>query len=249
MKQHWHTLALKIDALSLRERIMVFVAIAGVLLFLTFFLFLDPLYARQNILQTQIREQRNQIAGIDAEISQKIAAYGVDPDLEGQNRLRLIKAESAVLEGELRALQKNLVRPEKMLGLLQTILKSNGKLRLLSMKTLPSTGLVDGSFGDAGGDSAGAELHSEPNPEPNPASTGGKPVAPASKAAPLLFRHGVEITLQGSYLDMLNYMQALEAAPTQLFWGRANLDAANYPAATLTLTLYTLSLEQKWIAL
>jgi MSHA biogenesis protein MshJ len=44
-------------------------------------------------------------------------------------------------------------------------------------------------------------------------------------------------------------MDALEAMPTQLFWGRAELQVEEYPDARLTLTLYTLSLDRKWIKL
>ncbi|MFS2219099.1 hypothetical protein ACCD08_31790, partial [Telluria sp. Tellsp104] len=80
--------------------------------------------------------------------------------------------------------------------------------------------------------------------------------APAAPAPPpvvqspdLLYRHGVELTVRGSYLDMVDYMQALESLPTQLFWGKAQLDAEAYPNVRLTLTLYTLSLDPKWMKL
>ncbi|MDL2353629.1 MAG: hypothetical protein QFF03_00065, partial [Pseudomonadota bacterium] len=65
----------------------------------------------------------------------------------------------------------------------------------------------------------------------------------------LLYRHGVELTVRGNYLDMVNYMDALEAMPTQLFWGRAELHVDEYPNARLALTLYTLSLDKKWMKL
>jgi MSHA biogenesis protein MshJ len=44
-------------------------------------------------------------------------------------------------------------------------------------------------------------------------------------------------------------MDALESLPVQLFWGKARLDAQQYPNSRLTLTLYTLSLDQKWMKL
>ncbi len=85
-------------------------------------------------------------------------------------------------------------------------------------------------------------------PPPAPAPVAG-PVAAPPKAPDLLFRHGVEITLSGSYLDMIAYMEALEALPTQLFWGKAEFEVENYPNARLTLTLYTLSMDKKWMTL
>ena len=71
----------------------------------------------------------------------------------------------------------------------------------------------------------------------------------AAKPADLLYRHGVEVTVRGNYLDMVDYMSALEAMPTRLFWGRAQLDVEEYPASRLTLTLHTLSLDRKWMKL
>jgi MSHA biogenesis protein MshJ len=62
-----------------------------------------------------------------------------------------------------------------------------------------------------------------------------------------VFRHGMEITLAGSYLDLYAYLHALEALPTQLYWGRAEMSVAEYPVATLKLTVYTLSFDQAWL--
>jgi MSHA biogenesis protein MshJ len=44
-------------------------------------------------------------------------------------------------------------------------------------------------------------------------------------------------------------MAALESMPTQLFWGRAQLEAETWPASRLTLHLHTLSLDAKWMKL
>jgi len=62
-----------------------------------------------------------------------------------------------------------------------------------------------------------------------------------------VFRHGVELTLAGSYLDLYAYLSALEGLQTQLYWGRAEMSVAEYPVATLKLTVYTLSFDQAWL--
>ena len=82
-----------------------------------------------------------------------------------------------------------------------------------------------------------------------PPAAGAAAPTVVSKPRELLYRHGVEIVLQGSYLDMVSYMDALQALPAQLFWGKAELAAGQYPNARLKLTLYTLSLDQKWMQL
>ncbi|WP_317205620.1 type II secretion system protein GspM [Janthinobacterium sp.] len=253
MKQAFLKLAARIDALSLRERVMGFGAAVALLSFLIYFSLLDPLFARQKALLGEFRQQQNQIAGIDAEVAQAMLAHSEDPDRADRERLSHLKDEVAQLGGALRAMQKGLVAPDKIVVLLESLLKGNNKLRLLSLKTLPPSGLTDGHFVDP----VPAEEAEEMNDVSKMWLKAKTPVvAPAAPAAPvavkpnqLLYRHGVEVVLQGSYLDMVAYMEALEAMPTQLFWGKANLNSENYPTARLTLTLYTLSLDPKWIAL
>ena len=62
-----------------------------------------------------------------------------------------------------------------------------------------------------------------------------------------VYRHGVELTLEGSYLDLLDYVSRLERLPWQMFWARADMDATAYPRVRLTVVLYTLSLDKKWM--
>lgn len=66
-------------------------------------------------------------------------------------------------------------------------------------------------------------------------------------AARRVFRHGVELTLAGSYLDLHAYLAALEGLSTQLYWGRAEMSVTGYPVATLKLTVFTLSFDQAWL--
>ena len=226
MKQLYLKLSARIDALTLRERGMVFGAGAAAIVFVGYHLMLSPLFAKQAGLRARIAQQQNNIGGIDAEITQKLQAFAVDPDASGRARLAAIKTDIEAMGNGLRTMQKGLVAPDRIVPLLELILKSNGRLRLLSMKTLPVSSLNDAARAAAGPDAA-----------------------PIVKPSELLYRHGVELSVRGNYLDMVNYMSALEAMPTQLFWGKAQLAVEEYPNARLTLTLYTLSLDRKWMKL
>ena len=62
-----------------------------------------------------------------------------------------------------------------------------------------------------------------------------------------IFRHGVELTLSGSYLDLHAYLAALERMSTQLYWGQAEMSVSAYPVTTLKLTVYTLSFDKAWL--
>ena len=275
MKAQWIKLTIRLDAMSLRERAMVFAAVTCAILFIAYSMVLEPLLAQQKKLLAEIGQQQNQIGGIDGEITQKIAAFQADPDAQLRQHLSDVRREIQGADAALRSMQKGLVAPDQIVPLLEHILRGNGKLRLLSLKTLPAAGLSEQGFKEAAGDqdikpaaatplppAVGAVLGASALAPPAAASAPpgaaalpspvlAPPVAAAAAVKPReqLYRHGVEIELQGSYLDMVNYMTALEALPEQLFWGRAKLDAEQYPQVKLTLTLYTMSLDDQWMKL
>ena len=233
MKQRLIKFAARIDAMSLRERGMVFAATAGVIIFWVFYILLKPMYASQALLLAELSQQRNNVAGIEAEMTGKVQAYANDPNAATNARLAQVQAEMATLSASLRATQRELVPPERIVPLLESMLRANGRLRMVCLTTLPVTGLNGAPSAAPKDDKAAA----------------GKADASTARPADLLYRHGVELVVQGSYLDMVSYMSALEHLPTQLYWGKAKLEVDQYPTARLSLTLYTMSLEPKWIKL
>lgn len=228
MKARLLKLQLKIDALSVRERAMVFGATAGVIVFVLYALLLDPLFMRQKVLRNQISQQQNNMLGIDAEITATVQAAAIDPDLANRARLAAIRASSAKLSENLRTVHNSLVAPESIAPMLERLLKANDRLRLVGVKSLPVMP-YKGSF------------------EADPGQLGA--AVAAAGAGRAIYAHGVEVTVRGNYLDMLNYMDAMEAMPARLFWGKAQLEVEAYPDARLSLTVYTLSLDKKWITL
>ena len=239
MKARLRALANRINARTLRERAMLFGAMAAAIVFLLYSLFLNPLLVRQAALGAQISQQRGNLIGIDSEIGSMLKAYELDPNAAVNARLAVLRDETAQLSAGLRTMQKGLVAPERIAPLLETILKANGRLQLVSMQTLPAS-----PFGDA----ALPLNTAEKTPAAQGAASGAATPAPIA-ATDLLYRHGVELTVRGNYLDMVDYLDALEALPTQLFWAGAALEVEQYPNARLSLTVYTLSLDKKWMKL
>lgn len=56
-----------------------------------------------------------------------------------------------------------------------------------------------------------------------------------------LYRHGVELTVKGSYLDLLRYLEALEKKSSVLLWGGVELQVEKYPEVRLRVVIQTLS--------
>ncbi len=239
MKRQWQRIALKIDALHLRERAMIFAAVTVILITLMNSALLEPQTARQRQLSQRISQERTQIAGIQAEIQEKARSQAIDPDAATRARLQALRQQSAKLQSAIRDVQKGLVSPNKMNELLESILKQNGKLRLISMKTLPVTASSESipTQGKAAGEKTPAAAIVSPT----------KDKQESGPATANVYKHGVEVVVQGGYLDMMNYMAALEAMPWQLFWRKMKLSVDEFPKANLTLTLFTMSLDKAWL--
>jgi MSHA biogenesis protein MshJ len=238
MKRFWQQIESRLDGLSLRERAMAFAVTVLVLITLINTVLLDPLLAQQRRLSGQIRTEQQQVAALQAEIQARVIAHSQDPDEPNRERLKRLKQQTAKMHGDLVGMQSGLVSPDKMSALLEDLLKRNGKLHLASLKTLPVTTVNEPLQLDAG---TGAD---KPATGTAPSQ---KDKAVSKPTGDVVYKHGVEIVVQGEYLDLMRYLKQLEAMPWQLFWARANLKADAYPKTELTLVLFTLSLDRKWL--
>jgi MSHA biogenesis protein MshJ len=166
-------------------------------------------------------------------LNNTIAQRGMESrTLEQQLQRDLTFWRSKVQEGDaaLRSFGTSLVPAADMLPVLDHMLAQAGGLRLRSMQSLARTELATAAVTSAPAAAASS-----------PTSTTAPPTAPA------LYRHGVELTVEGSYADLLDYLRALEAMPQRLLWGGVQMKVDQYPKAVLTLRLFTLSLDRGWL--
>ncbi|MBI5658365.1 MAG: agglutinin biogenesis protein [Nitrosomonadales bacterium] len=218
LKPHWEKFAVRVDDMSLRERALIFAALAFLLVSLINTLFIDSLLAEQKKLSGQVVLQQEKMKEIQAQIEALLQAR--KNDANSPLRLRLSQVRQQIADGDayLQSRRDRLVAPEKIAGLLQQVLDKNDKLRLVSLQTLPAASLIE---------KTGAGATAEHNRQ--------------------VFRHGVQLTVRGSYPDLLRYLTEIENLPTKMFWGMAGMNVVQYPAAELTLTIYTLSLDKTWL--
>jgi MSHA biogenesis protein MshJ len=62
-----------------------------------------------------------------------------------------------------------------------------------------------------------------------------------------IFQHSFELTLQGSYFDLHDYLAQLEKLPWQMFWSRLSVQSEQYPRLRVTILVQTLSLTKAWL--
>jgi MSHA biogenesis protein MshJ len=147
MKKIWEPIALRIDALSLRERAMVFVALAAVLIFGFNAAVLKPQLAAQKRAVAAIQQDRATIASLRAEIQRM--ANRPDPNAENHARLEQLQGEVLDVKQAIQDVQRGLVSPNQMPALLQDLLRRTPGLKLVSLKTLPVTSLEQSASGGA----------------------------------------------------------------------------------------------------
>jgi MSHA biogenesis protein MshJ len=59
-----------------------------------------------------------------------------------------------------------------------------------------------------------------------------------------VYRHGLEMTLRGSYFELMQYLNELEKMPARLLWGGVELQVEQYPDVRLLLQIHTLSTQR-----
>lgn len=258
MKKVWLSFLRKVDILSMRERAILFVLCSVGVLMIGFTFLIEPQLKLQKTLKTQQQTHQMQMGVLQEELAQLSGAMRGDPDAEIKARLNEAKARLRLMDSDLSNLQKNLVAPDKMDTLLQNILKRNKRLQLISLKSFPVVNLFDvAKASDSAANASASASASAAEAATNAASTANQvlPSSSGNKVSTLntdelsIYKHEVELVLEGNYLDMLAYIKELEAMPEQVYWSRGSLNVLEYPKASLSLQIFTLSLEKKWLNL
>lgn len=228
VKERLNRIAERVDAMSLRERGLIFVMAVAVLYAAMDALLIGPQLARERQLSRDIAQRQGELRLLEQQIATMARAREQDPDREARTRLERIKDELASVEQRVAEEQRKFTTPAQMKAVVEELVARNRRVELVSLSTLPLSSLEE----------RGAET---PAPAAKP---GAKPPTSAEK---LVYRHGVVVTLSGAYLDLLAYLADLEGTPTQIYWGALDLTATEYPKVVLKLTLYTLSLDKAWM--
>jgi MSHA biogenesis protein MshJ len=63
------------------------------------------------------------------------------------------------------------------------------------------------------------------------------------------YLHSVELVLDGRYLDVLAYLQSLEALPWHFYWRQLDLTATHYPVNRVRVEVGTISMDSDWLDL
>jgi len=219
MSKLWQSWVQRLDALSERERVLIFLAGLAVVLAAAFLGGIEPALKQRRVLAARMVDEQAQLMAAEAQKQALARALAQDPDAQIREQIAEKQRELAELDNQLLGLQRSLIGPERMAAVLEQLIGPERGVRLVSLRNLPAAPLVE------------RDEHA----------------APADQAAAQhVYKHGVEVVVEGSYANLLAYVGRLESQPWQVYWGKTVL-SAEYPKVVVSLTLYTLSLDRAWL--
>lgn len=230
----WRALQRRFDQRNGRERALLIAAAVALMLMAADALWLSPALAAFKAARAQQLQVQRDLAGLQADTRQ-LQARGSSQARAQQAELALWRQRVRDGDSALRRHEDALVGPDRMVELLEHWLARHGEVRVRAMRSLGRSDLLGASG---------------PAPAPTPAANASNAAPPARSAdttTPTLYRHGVELELEGGFADLLGYLQAMESLPQRMLWGGVHLKVEQHPRSVLTLRVYTLSRDRHWL--
>lgn len=137
MKEQWDKLSTRVEALTVRERVIVLSTVAVGVLFIWGQFFFFPLQDRYKNASNSIRsmdqqqvEFANQIAVLDLQLAD-------DPNRELLAQRQGLELQLEKMKAQIEGQLSGLIAPEKMADVLRSVLIDQRSLKLISLKNLP----------------------------------------------------------------------------------------------------------------
>lgn len=222
----------RIDALTLRERVAVFIAVLAVIFFVWQNVLMSDITIRERDIKARLQQKQAERMGLNLELQELISKAKADPDALKKKKLQMLRAQVARVRENVVQSTRNLVSPERMAGLLESVLARTQGLDLVAVKGLGSSALLD----------SGSDKGKKVQDKKAGADTG-----TAADIVKNAYKHGLKIVFNGSYMSTLDYMRKLEELNSGFLWDSLELEVKDYPHAQASITVYTLSLDDNWI--
>lgn len=211
----------RFNQLSLRERGLIAGGLVAVFVMGWDGAMMEPVRKREAAASAELQS----IADASAALETANDGNAPDPTEQALEQERSLRAALDGVNAELASASAGLIPPERMVDVMHDVLNRQRGVRLVSLRNRPVESLA-----------APAQLDpSQPAAAPSATSLSGPYV------------HPVELTIEGGYLDVLAYLQALEALPWRLYWKVIEIETQDYPLNRARIELSTLSMDKEWL--
>ena len=244
----WRSLKRHFDQRCLRERLLLIAAAVGVVLMLADALWLTPAWLDFKAAEQQRGTAQLALRSLQDSLPQVQAREAL---LAQTRAAELTHWRERVREGDgqLREHESALVGSDRMVELLEQLLARHGDVRVRAMRSLGRSDLLAGASAEQGVAALTAAISNSASGAGATAATAvtGQAASSPAVTTPTLYRHGVELELEGGFNELLAYLQAMEALPQRVLWGSVSLKVQQHPRTVLTLRVYTLSRDKHWL--
>jgi len=152
MKDKWIEVSEKLNALTTRERGIIFVTLLVAVYMAFQSLVFDPLMAERSRLIKLEADITKQIDRVRVEIAEVIAASTFDPNKATRDKIAKAEQKAEQYQQEIQSITDKLIEPAQMSDVLASLLNKESGLRLTSVRNLTAEPVRIGS-------AAGAELY------------------------------------------------------------------------------------------
>ncbi|MDH3513485.1 MAG: Atg14 domain-containing protein [Gammaproteobacteria bacterium] len=149
LKKQFQGFTNRIDAMSLRERALIFITLLVALYFLAVNVLFGPVNADKDRLQQLVNQKRQETQAMEAQI-QALVATGQDPEAAKRKKLEALRENLKTMDSELVRVTAGLVSPREMARLVEQMLLKNRGLRVMKVESLPAAPLVEEAPGASG---------------------------------------------------------------------------------------------------
>ena len=225
LKQSWDKGATWFNDRPIRERILMTATSLVLVLVVVWELAVAPVLTSNNGLTSRLESLEQQQQSLLEQQQTLTKRLSSDPSQELRERLASRQARLDRLDAELADTTGKLIAPRAMVRLLQDMLVAQEELELVAVELLSPTPIFDQQ-----------KEQKEKTAEADPQAV-----------KPLLYAHDVELVIRGGYLDVLNYVDALEGMDDRLGWVSLDYEMLEYPDNEIRIRVRTLSLDRAWL--
>lgn len=218
MSSYWEKFSVFVNEKTLRERAIIMLVMVVLVYGLCDLLFMGALLDFSSRQSSQLASLQQSNSDAQREIENLMALLSGSREATRRERQQL-SDKLTKIDAELSSAASGFVPATLMPKVLEEMLIATRQLTLIKLENIPVEMVAGNSDPDVAGDEDSTQL----------------------------YRHGVEMQLQGGYLATLEYLKQLEQLQWRFQWQALQFEVDEYPTGMVTLEVYTYSTEKDWL--
>lgn len=206
---------------TLRERALLGGGLVALLFLMIDSTLIRPVTEELERVESLTKRVKTDLTSMTAERESLAGTELSDEERRLFERRRQLERQLAEVDQQIASEISELVPPEAVVSVLEDMLDPRSGLSLVRLKSQEPHRVGSGASHESGSESL--------------ASVGG------------LYRHGLQLELEGDFASILDYLERVEDSPWHLLWDRFEYRVKQFPTATVIIDLHTVSEQEEWI--